>query len=116
MVAVDIIGTLQLCIPEGHGRLPSIGRSEFRTPRLPWYAHFARAHLFSLLPAYGLWRKCSDLSGSRAYGSLSSQHEESLAAHFPLIVRKWLQYATFSRHFSLLRLPLLAEVFPSLLV
>ena len=88
-----------------------------RTQRLPWYAHFARALSFSsLLPAYGLWEKCSDLSGSRTCGSSSSPHEESPAAHFLLIARKLLQYGTFSWHFSLLRLPMLAEVFPSLLV
>ena len=86
-------------------------------PRMPRYADFARARgIATLLPAYGLWGKCSDLSGSRAYGSSSSPHEESLAAHFPLIARKLLQYGTFSWHFSLLRLPMLAEVFPSLLV
>ena len=85
--------------------------------RLPWYAHFARERsVSSFLPAYGLWEKCSDLSGSRTYGSSSSLHDESLGAHFPLITRMWLQFPMVSPIFSLLRLPLLAEVFPSLLV
>ena len=57
----------------------------------------------TLLPA-GLWGKCSDPSGSRAYGCSSSPHEESLAAHFPLTARKLSQYGTFSWHLSLLRL------------
>ena len=56
---------------------------------MPRYADFARARgIATLLPAYGLWEKCSDPSGSRAYGSSSSPHEESLAAHFPLIARE----------------------------
>ena len=88
-----------------------------RAQRLPWYVHFARALSFSsLFPAYGLWGKCSDLSGSRTYGYSSSQHDESLGAHFPLIARMWLQFPTFSTIFSLLRLRLLAKVFSSLLV
>ena len=86
-------------------------------PRMPRYADFARARgITTLLPAYGLWGKCSDLFGSRACGSSSSQHDESLAAHFLLIVRMWTQFPTFALYFSLLRLPLLAEIFLSLLV
>ena len=33
---------------------------------MPRHADFARARgIATLLPAYGLWEKCSDLSGSR---------------------------------------------------
>ena len=40
--------------------------------RLPCHTHFARAYCIStLLPACGLWGKCSDLSESRAFGSSS---------------------------------------------
>ena len=47
----------------------------------PLRAHFARADISTLFPAYGLCGKCWDLTGSRACGFSSSHHDESLAAH-----------------------------------
>ena len=62
MVAVDIIGTLQLCISEGHGRLPSVGRSEPRDCRGTRTLH-ARIYFPYYLPTGcgGNARTCLDL-------------------------------------------------------
>ena len=48
----------------------------------------------------GCGEECSDLSGPRAYGSSSSQHDESPAAHLLLIDRMWIQFPTFALYFS----------------
>ena len=62
MDAVVIIGTLPLCIPDGHGRLPSVGRSEPRDCCGTRTLH-ARIYFSSYLPTGcgGNARTCLDL-------------------------------------------------------